>query len=542
MLHHLSLRAKLRVINLTALIAVLLVGMAALYTKRETMLDGVRQQLRDQTSMVLTVIEHYHRQSASLGEAEAKKRALEAIRAIRYQKVEYFSVSDLQPVMLMHPIKPELEGKPMGGLKDKRGKPIIGDMVELVKSQGGGYTTYWWPKPGEEEPVLKMAYCQGFAPWGWLINTGVYIDNIDRQFLHDTARFLGTLALIGFLVTLLSGAIGRSILRPLHEIQRLMHRVVEERDLTPRFEIDRRDEIGALGRGFASFLGALRQTMSEVGGRAQMLDHLATDVAGDARVVSHSAGEQSEAAQAAAAALQEVSVSVSHVAERTAEIAALADRNRTNTERGSESLALLAQKVSRVDQVLAGDIARSVEAFAQSMNQISQITGHVKEIAEQTNLLALNAAIEAARAGEAGRGFAVVADEVRKLAEKSAQSANQIDGIARQLNEQSSAVRHNIDIGQALLQESTAATDELVAVLTQTRETAEAANAGIAEITGSLAEQRTALEELARHTEVVSEMAEKNHSAVVHSAEAARRLEGLSNDLAGLMRQYRYGD
>jgi len=134
----------------------------------------------------------------------------------------------------------------------------------------------------------------------------------------------------------------------------------------------------------------------------------------------------------------------------------------------------------------------------------------------------------------------VVADEVRKLAEKSAQSANQIESITRQLNEHSSMVRANIETGKSLLLQSNEAASSVVEVLNDARSTAETTNTGVLEINQSLNEQRSALDELARHTQVVSEMAERNLGVVNHSAGVAQELGALSGDLVDLMRQYRY--
>lgn len=541
MFQHLSLRNKLRLINLVALMALLIFGFAALHAKRLTMLDGVKSQLNDQMAMVVSILDGYRAQvdSGKLPLAEAQKLALEAIRPIRYQKNEYFSISDMQPIMLMHPLVPALEGKNFGDMKDKTGRNFIQDMLKVVNSENSGYVEYWWPKAGEKTPSLKLAYSYGYKPWGWLLNTGVFIDNIDRQFYRDATWLVVVLIVVVGVVMLLSGVICRDIVVPMRQMQDYMQKAEQSRDLTLEYQLDRRDEIGALGRGFSGFLGTVRKTLQEIDTRAHRLDRLAETVANDADKVSVSTGEQTEAAQAAASSLEEVSVSVSHVSDRTGEITQLAERNRENTLRGHKNLEELAQKVTRVEKVLSGDIAQSVEAFGNSMGQISQITGYVKEIADQTNLLALNAAIEAARAGEAGRGFAVVADEVRKLAEKSAQSANQINEIANQLEGHSSAVRNNIHTGQSLLSESKQAADAVVKVLVEASQTAEATSSGISEITTSLVEQRAAIDDLARHTQKVSEMAERNYGVVVHSAESARDLGNLSGELASLMRQYR---
>lgn len=542
MLHTMSLRAKLRLINLITFMALFIIAIAGLTAKRQAMMDGVHHQLRDQMSIVFTLLDYYRDQvgSGKLGESEAKTQALDTLRKLRYQDKEFFSVSDMQPVMLMHPTAPQLEGKNFGAMKDKNGKEFIAEMLGNVKKQGYSYTEYWFPKAGENAPSPKLAYARLYEPWGWMVNTGMYIDNVNRQFWETTTWFVGLILLAGGLVALLSNWLGYQIVTAVQSILDAVKKAEHDRDLTQTFEVGRQDEIGTLGRGFSSLMQAMCQTLQNLGERAHRLDAMANDVAQDSRSVAQSAQEQTDAAQSAASALEEVSVSVSHVADRTSEIARLADKNRMDTERGRQCLSELVEKVGRVEKVLLGDIAESVAAFSQNMAQISQITGYVKEIADQTNLLALNAAIEAARAGETGRGFAVVADEVRKLAEKSAQSANQIESITRKLNDHSRTVQVNIDSGKGLLLQSNEAVSAVVGVLNEARATAEETNSGIVEINQSLGEQRSALDELARHTQIVSEMAERNLEVVRHSSGVAHDLEALSGELVGMMQQYRY--
>lgn len=542
MFTRLSLRNKLRLLNLVVFLAILILGLFAISARREAMMDGVRQQLRDQMSIVFTMFDHYKdlADSGQLPLAEAQKQAQETLRKIRYQDKEYFSISTLEPIMLMHPAVKALEGKNIGDLKDKNGKPFIAEMVNQVKANGNAYVEYWWPKANEDKPSPKLSYASLYDKWGWLVNTGVYIDNIDRQFYRDAAWLIGILLGLAVLVTLLTGLVGRSIVLRMQQMQNVMGQVAQERDLTRQIETGHHDEFGKLGQSFSNLLTALRQSLMTIANQATHLDQMANNVSEDSRTVSHSASQQSRAAQDAASSLEELTVSVTQIAERTQEIAHLADKNMENTLHGNTNLQQLVQKINEAEDVLAHQITESVQAFSNSMTQISQITSYVKEIAEQTNLLALNAAIEAARAGEAGRGFAVVADEVRKLAESSAKFANQIEAITAELARHYTHVQENVDTGKMLLEQSNAAAQTVVTVLNEANGSAEATRAGVMEINNSVGEQRAALEALARNTQVISDMAERNVEVAERSSATAHELESVSSDLVSTMQQYRY--
>jgi methyl-accepting chemotaxis protein len=163
------------IIALTALIAFNAMQL------RQTMLEEKRLKTRHVVEVAYSTLEHFHKLSASgaMDEAAAKKAALSQLSELRYDGTEYFWVNDNTPRMIMHPIKPALDGKDLSGFKDPNGKKLFVAMADIVREKGEGFVDYLWPKPGHDEPLAKISYVKGFKPWGWIVGSGIYIDDVD---------------------------------------------------------------------------------------------------------------------------------------------------------------------------------------------------------------------------------------------------------------------------------------------------------------------------------------------------------------------------
>jgi methyl-accepting chemotaxis protein len=328
-----------------------------------------------------------------------------------------------------------------------------------------------------------------------------------------------------FVSVMLSHAITRPLLKAIEVAE-----TVSRGDLTPRFAVDSTDETGQMLAAMKRMIDSLSVSVATVRTKANEVAAMASELAVNTTQVSQATAAQSEAASGTAAAVEEVTVSIESMSKNADEVRTLAVNSLHQTAQGNDNMRELASEISQVE-VAVGEIAQSVNAFVTSANTITAMTQQVRDIAEQTNLLALNAAIEAARAGEQGRGFAVVADEVRKLAEKSAQSAATIDTVTKSLGEQSSHVETSIRRGLESLQSSRGNVNAVVKVLEDAKAAVFGATRGIEDIANSFKEQSSASTNIAQNVETIAQMAEENMAAVGATAETARSLKSLSSEL-----------
>jgi methyl-accepting chemotaxis protein len=300
-----------------------------------------------------------------------------------------------------------------------------------------------------------------------------------------------------------------------------------EGDLTRRLEVRGADEIGQASSVFNEMMVKFSDLVRQVSTSAAHVSGAARKLVSSAEDVANSSQSQNDTSTAAASAVEQMAASIASVAQSAEDVRERSRESLRRSEEGNASLSRLTEGVSMVETTVRG-IADSVGLFVASTEAITHITGQVKEIADQTNLLALNAAIEAARAGEQGRGFAVVADEVRKLAEKSAASASEIDAITHTLAQQSDAVTRSIDDAMVHIATSRESVSTVEDVLAAASDSVVDVGKGLDSIASATNEQRRAGTEVAAGIEKIAAMAHDNSEAASQTVAAARTLESLA--------------
>ena len=476
--------------------------------------DSMRARMdatRQHVEVAYSVLEWAHAQEVGgqMSHEAAQAAAIGAIRQLRYDTKEYFWINDMQPRMIMHPIKPELDGKDLSGLKDPNGFALFQEMVNTVRRDGKGFVAYQWPKPGSEHPVDKISYVAGFAPWGWVVGSGVYTGDLREaareQMLYAAAIVLGALAVAGYLFL----SFYRVMNGGLKETRRHLSAMASG-DLTSAPSPWGRDEAAELMLDLRHMQQSLIAVVRRVRASGDQILNSSGEVATASLNLSKRTEQAASNLETAAASMSDLTQTVVHGSQLSDEASKVA---RHNAEVAADGGRVMREVISTMD------------AIRGSSSRISEIIGAIDSIAFQTNILALNAAVEAARAGEQGRGFAVVASEVRVLAQRSAEAARQI----KKLIDDSVA---QVEAGTGIVRRAGTTIDEIVAA-------SQRVDALLMQIADGAREQGGGITRIGKAVEELERMTQQNAALVEETAAASAAMNDQAHGLVQEVSHFR---
>ena len=477
-----SLKSKIILMNIAISIAVALVLSSVCIIKfdaantktleeyEQSLRDDYDKDIKDQVENVITLLNGiYQKQiNGEINEQEAKEEAKYLVKSLRYNGEGYFWIDDVDATLIAHPILKEREGENRINETDKNGVLLIQKIINVAKEEGGGYTDFSYMKPNEEGVYPKRAYSELFEPYGWIVSTGNYIDDIDKEVMKKSQELtLGikhtTILIIVIAVVLIMGSIiiaiivSSGLVKPLKKITKLAERL-SSYDFSEPIEIHDKTEFGitayALNKAqenVRNLIKNISDNVVELNESSEELSGLTNDVNSKVfkmteatKLIIESMNESGESVNQINSSMREINVGVEQLAIKSTDSSCISNKFK---DKSLELKNTTDSTLKYTKDIYYKKEEKIIEAIkeGQFVERIYSMVDAISSIAEQTNLLASNASIEASRAGEHGKGFAVVAEEVRKLSEESSQSVASIKDIVMKVKEAFKKLSDNTD-------------------------------------------------------------------------------------------------
>ena len=522
-----TLKSKFRIMMVVFAAGLLTVAGLWIHSQYSTLLSEKQEKTKNLVEVPYSIVQRFSQleTNGKLSRAEAQRQAIQAVQPLRYEGQNYFWINDEHPTMIMHPTSPKLDGTDLTSLKDPAGTHMFVEMVKAAQAPEGGYVHYLWPKPGYDKPVPKLSYVKKFGPWGWIVGTGIYIDDVDAAWRHSA--LIAGLSVLACLLPLMAVALVtfRSTETRLASMVERFRDVAEgEGDLTKRIPVTAGDEIAELARWFNVFLDRLQNMIKSVASATHQVGGATEDVSNTTEQISANSHETSTQANVVSSAAEKVSQNLHSVA--------------TGAEQMGASIKEIAKSATEAARVataavrVAEDTTATVARLGKSSAEIAEVLKVISSIAQETNLLALNATIEASRAGEAGKSFAVVASEVKDLAKDTAKATEDI----RQKVE---AIQGDTTAAIQAIASMTGVINQINDISNTIATAVEEQNATTNEIARSLGEAARGSTEITSNIAGVAEAAESTSHGVADTQKATQQMLDMSAQLRKLVEQFK---
>lgn len=684
---------------------VLLVVFYILPTMRTNLLEQKSQATSNVVDIAYNTLKYYEAKAASgeISTEEAQTLAKNEVKRLRYAGNEYFWINDLYPRMIMHSMKPELDGQDLSNNKDPEGVYLFKEMVKVAKEHGGGTVNYMWPKPGKEEPQPKISYVKLFDKWGWVVGSGIYVDDVEAEYSKLASAIYLVLFALFLVIIVISYVFSKKLVKPIVELQsaaekfaagdtnvevnvnsndeigklaltfnNMIEKIVEQLqyldnlpipvmlvnkdfsikymnkfgaellnktqkelvgqkcydnfktgdcntekcscaqamkkkktvaeetiarphgadmpimytgspltdkqgnvigamefivdvsnlkniqdyqtrktqemvevmesfsggDLTVYLNVEKDDDFGKLFRSFNKSVNNIGELIHKVQESIHATASSSAQISSSIEEMAAGAQEQSAQTSDIASAVEEMSKTILETTQNAGSASASAKSSSEQAQKGVHKIKNTKDGMARITSS-AQTTGGIISSLANKTDQIGEIAQVIDDIADQTNLLALNAAIEAARAGEQGRGFAVVADEVRKLAERTTKATKEIADTIKAIQKEAKEANESMHEAKGSVEEGIKLTDEVEEVLLNIYDSVKNVSEQIEQVAAASEEQSSASEQISKNIEGISSSINESSSGVQQIAHAAEDLNKMTENLQELILNFK---
>ncbi|MBB5460234.1 methyl-accepting chemotaxis protein [Paraburkholderia sp. Cpub6] len=504
----LSFARKLWIPLILSLLCLAVVSTSDAYRTRAISFDARKQDLVHATELAISVVRTYADQAAKgqITVDDARKRAADALRAMRYgaDGSGYFSIVSSKGVVIMHPFRPDFEGKSANDSSAQGGIELYRLVVNQVEHGGPGFVRFSFAKPGSNKVVPKVLYCDTYPAWDWIFTTGLYVDDIDAEFHATLYRSLGIFALVAVMLSVVVVLLNRGTLRTLGGEPAYAAEIssrIATNDLTEAVKTAPGDKDSLLC-SIRRMQEQLSSTIARIKTSSESIALATSEIAAGNQDLSRRTEAQAASLGETAASLEQLTATVNHNADNARQASQVASQAVEIAQRGRDV-------VSKVIDTMTG--------IHGSSDKISSIVDLIDSIAFQTNILALNAAVEAARAGEQGRGFAVVAAEVRSLAQRSASASKEIKDLINDSVERVKAGSEFVKASGETMTEVVRSVGRVTDIMGEVAAASVEQSKGIGQVNAAVSE--------------MDSMTQQNAALVEQAAAAAASLESQTDEL-----------